>query len=282
MTIQTTVPQQRSPLDLRQDLGTRLRILRMRANLTGRELAELLGWDPSKVSRVEHAKTIPTPAEARAWAHHVGADDQADDLAAQAESVDAAYTAWRSVQQTGMRQLQEASNDLFDQTRRLQGYESRVIPGLFQTLAYSAVVLEQARARRGSPDDVAEAAAARNRLRHRVMDGPATIAYVIEEHVLRSPVAPTEVMAELGEQLVADSQRPNVSLGIIPIGPRARNGVENFAVFDGILVRTQLVGGRFAVNAPSDVAEYLRTFEELSGMAVYGDEARAIIRDAMG
>jgi transcriptional regulator with XRE-family HTH domain len=281
MSIQTT-PQQRSPLDLRQDLGTRLRILRMRAQLTGRELAELLGWDPSKVSRVEHAKTIPTPAEARAWAHHVGADDQADDLAAQAESVDAAYTAWRSVQQTGLRQLQEASTDLFDRTRRLQGYESRVIPGLFQTLAYSTVVLEQARARRGSPDDVAEAAAARNRLRTRVLDGPATIAYVIEEHVLRSPVAPAEVMAELGAQLVADTHRPNVSIGIIPIGPRVRNGVENFAVFDGILVRTQLVGGRFAVNTPSDVAEYLRTFEELSGMAVYGDEARAIIRDAMG
>lgn len=280
MTTQTTP--QRTPLELRQDLGARLRIIRLRANLTGRELAERLGWDPSKVSRVEHGTTLPKPAEVEAWCMHTGAEGEAADLAAQAANVDAAYTAWRSVQQTGMRQLQEASTDLFDRTRRFQGYESRVIPGLFQTLAYSAVVLEQARARRGSPDDVAEAAAARNRLRHRVLESPATIAYVLEEHVLRSPVAPTEVMAELAEQLVADTQRPNVVLGVIPIGPRVRNGVENFTVFDGILVRTQLVGGRFATNTPGDVAEYLRTFEELAALAVYGDEARALIRDAMG
>ncbi|WP_131738366.1 Scr1 family TA system antitoxin-like transcriptional regulator [Actinomadura roseirufa] len=280
MTIQAT-PQQRSPLDLRQDLGKRLRILRISANLSGKELAERLGWDPSKVSRIEHAKTIPTPADVRSWCVQVNAEDQADDLAAQASTVEAAYTTWRSTQQTGMLHLQEASNDLFDRTRRLQGYESRVIPGLFQTRAYATVVLEKARVRRNSPDDVTAAAAARNRLR-RVLDGPCTFAYVIEEHVLRSPVAQADVMRELAEQLTADSHRANVSLGIIPIGPRMRNGVENFAVYDGILVRTQLVGGRFAVNTPGDVAEYLRTFEELSSMAVHGDEARSLIRDALG
>ncbi|TDD79926.1 hypothetical protein E1298_26890 [Actinomadura rubrisoli] len=78
------------------------------------------------------------------------------------------------------------------------------------------------------------------------------------------------------------SSRPNVSLGVIPLGPRTRAGVENFYVYDQNLVRIQLLSGRFTVNAPGDVAEYLAAFAELSELAVVGDEARALIRDAIG
>lgn len=283
MTIHTA-PDQRSPLDLRQDLGRRLRMLRRQAGLSGKDLAERLGCHPSKVSRIELGTTIPSPADVRAWCAAAGADDEADDLAAQATSVEFAYSTWRSTQRTGglLRLQEEGITELTERTRRWQAYEPRVLPGILQTVAYASAILEVTRQRLDQPDDVGPAAAARFALR-RVLDGPATFAYLIEEHVLREPLAGPEVMREQAEQLVADSHRPNVSVGIVPMGTlRVRHATENFTIFDEEMVRVQLLPGRFTATAPGDVAEYLRAFEMLAGMAVYGDEARALIRDAIG
>lgn len=285
MTLQTStpaVPAPRSPLDQRHDLGKRLRSLRLRAGLTGVQLAERLDCHSSKVSRIEHGNAIPSPADVRAWCMATGHDDEVEDLAAQAASVEVAYSTWRSTQRAGgLLRLQEEVTDLFERTRRWRAYEPRLLPGILQTTAYASAVLEVARRRLDRPDDVAGAAAARYALR-RVLDGPATFAYVIEEHVLREPIAGPEVMREQAEQLIADSHRANVSLGVIPMGRRERHAVENFTIHDEDLVRVQLMAGRWTATAPGDVAEYVGVFETLSQMAVYGNEARALIDDAIG
>ena len=285
MTLQTTAPRPAPPsaLEMRDDLGKELRLLRKRAGLTGIRLGELLDCHVSKVSRIETGLTIPSPRMVRAWCHATNADDQADDLAAQAENVDVAYRAYRSTQRAGgLRRLQEEGiTELFEATRRWQAYEPRVLPGILQTVDYASAVLEITRQRLDQPDDVRGAAEARFALR-RILDGPATFAYLIEEHVLREPIADPDVMRAQADQLIEDSQRPNLSLGIIPLGRRVRTAVENFTVHDGETVRVQLLPGRFTATAPSDVAEYLTTFELLSSMAVYGDDARQIITDAMG
>lgn len=281
MTQQTSTA--RSPLDMRQDLGKHLRGLRKRAGLTGVQLAELLGCHPSKVSRIELGTAIPSPADVRAWCMHTGAEDEAEDLAAQATSVEVAYSAWRNTQRTGglLRLQEEGITELTERTRRWQAYEPRVLPGILQTVAYASAILEVTRQRLDRPDDVGPAARARFALR-RVLDGPATFAYLIEEHVLREPIAGPEVMREQAEQLIADSYRPNVSIGIVPLGTlRARHATENFTIFDETMVRVQLLPGRFTATAPSDVAEYHAAFEMLSGMAVYGDEARELIEAAV-
>lgn len=284
MTPQTSTPQApapRSPLDHRHDLGKRLRSLRRQAGLTGVQLADLLGCHPSKVSRIEHGNAIPSPSDVRAWCMATGHEGEAEDLVAQAASVEVAYTTWRSLQRAGgLMKLQRNVTDLFEQTRRWRAYESRVLPGILQTTAYTSAILEVTRRRLNQPDDVAAAAAARHELR-RVLDGPATFSYIIEEHVLREPVVDSEAMREQAEQLIADSRRPNVSIGIIPMGYRRRHAVENFSIHDDELVRVQLMAGLWTATAPGDIAEYVGVFELLSEMAVYGDEARDLIRAAV-
>ncbi|NDU74054.1 helix-turn-helix domain-containing protein [Actinomadura sp. DSM 109109] len=290
MTLQTSAPraahrsEHRTALEMRDDLGKQLRLLRRRANLTGSRLGELLNCHFSKISRIENGLTIPEAEMVRAWCHATGAGDEADDLAAMAENVDVAYRAYRNVQRAGgLKRLQEEGIvELFESTRRWQAYEPRVLPGLLQTVAYASAILEVTRQRLDQPDDVGPAAQARFALR-RALDGPATFAYLIEEHVLREPIAAPDVMREQAEQLIADSHRPNISIGIVPMGRlRARHATENFTIFDEEMVRVQLLPGLFTATAPSDVAEYRKAFELLSTMAVYGDEARDLIRDAMG
>lgn len=279
MTLQTSTS--RSALDLRHDLGKRLRSLRKRAGLTGVQLADKLGCHSSKISRIELGTAIPSPSDVRAWCAHTGADDEADDLAAQAAHVEVAYSTWRSTQRTGgLLRLQEEVTELFERTRRWRAYEPRLLPGILQTTAYATAVLEVTRRRLDRPDDVPGAVAARYALR-RVLDGPATFSYIVEEHVLREPLIGPEAMRAQAEQLIADSRRPNVSIGIIPLGFRERHAVENFTIHDDELVRVQLMAGRFTATAPGDIAEYIGVFETLSEMAVYGDEARDLIRAAV-
>jgi hypothetical protein len=52
---------------------------------------------------------------------------------------------------------------------------------------------------------------------------------------------------------------------------------ETFAVYDDRLVTVELVSAEVSVTQPSEISQYLKTFDKLRSMAVYGAEARALI-----
>ncbi|MGW5692284.1 helix-turn-helix domain-containing protein [Streptomyces asiaticus] len=111
----------------RRQLAARLREIRTEAGLTATELARRLDWYPSKVSRIEHARTPPAIADIRVWCAACGADNAVDDLVASAQSADSMYMEWRQLQKTGLRHLQESrcggrtiqSNDLLPLVEKL-------------------------------------------------------------------------------------------------------------------------------------------------------------------
>jgi len=118
-------------------LAARLRDIRKDAELTARQVAQAAGWHESKCSRIEHARTIPSPADIRAWCTICGVPDQAADLTATLRSIDSMYVEWRRMVRSGMRRLQEAPLPLYERTRQFRIYEPGVIPGLFQTAEYA-------------------------------------------------------------------------------------------------------------------------------------------------
>jgi transcriptional regulator with XRE-family HTH domain len=61
-------------------LASRLRALRTRTGLNGKELAERLDWPAAKVSRFENGARTPTANDLRAWAAACGDPGAADDL----------------------------------------------------------------------------------------------------------------------------------------------------------------------------------------------------------
>jgi hypothetical protein len=106
---------------------------------------------------------------------------------------------------------------------------------------------------------------------------------LIEESVLRYQIGDADAMAgQLGYLLTAGSL-PAVSLGIIPMATRERAQwpEETFHVYDDTLASVELVSARVKLTQPSEVALYLKTFEQLRGMAVYGADARALIVKAI-
>lgn len=99
----------------------------------------------------------------------------------------------------------------------------------------------------------------------------------------RQVVGDAEVMAGQLAYLLEATTFPTVSLGVIPFSAAGRPvwPLEAFTVFDDSRVNVELLSAQVTVTAPSEVVLYARAFERLSGIAVYGDEARARITGAI-
>jgi transcriptional regulator with XRE-family HTH domain len=62
----------------RLELGSRLRVVRRQAGLTGRALAAATGWHLTRVSKIENGVQLPNEADIRDWCRACDADDQVE------------------------------------------------------------------------------------------------------------------------------------------------------------------------------------------------------------
>jgi hypothetical protein len=206
------------------------------------------------------------------------------DLIAASRSADSMYLEWRRLQPAGMRRAHEAHVPLFERTRLFKAYCSTVVPGLLQTPAYAGALLSVISAFHGTPGDVEDAVAARMSRNRIVWSGNHRFAAIVEEAVLRQQAGSGDVQAAQLAYLAEAAELPTVSLGVIPFSASERPvwPLEAFTVFDDERVYVELLSAQVTVTAPSEVVLYLRAFEKLSALAVYGDEARALITAAIG
>jgi transcriptional regulator with XRE-family HTH domain len=267
----------------RESVAGQLRAIRKDAGLTVVELARRCDWHHAKTSRIENAKTPPSPTDIRRWCSACQAPERAADLIAASLNAESMYTEWRRRTRMGLRQLQDSYVQLFRSTSLFRIYSPTLVPGLLQTEGYSRALLSSNAHLLGIPDDAEEAAAARVE-RSKVIHEPGhRFVLVVEEGVLHYQLGDQDTMAaQLGYLLTAGAL-PSVSLGIIPssISQRALWPQELFHVYDDSLVSVELLSAQVNITQPSEVALYLKAFEQLRGMAVYGGEARALILRAI-
>jgi len=270
----------------RQLLADRLGEIRRDAGLTGRDLARMCGWHPSKSSRIENARTPPSAEDIRAWCRACRAGDQEENLVASLRAVEGMFIEWRRMERAGLRQAQEARLPLYERTRRFRAYSSWLVPGLIQTRAYTTAALQAIQQRRALVDDVAQAVAARIARQHVLHEGDHRFAFLIEESVLRGGIGGPGVMAGQLGHLITIGTLPNVSLGIVPMRPdRTRWPCEGFWIYDSAQANVELVSGYLTITQPAEIEQYATTFAELADAAVYGTRARALITaaiDALG
>lgn len=266
----------------RDRVARRLRDLRADAGLTGKELAARCGWTHPKTSRLENARTPPTPDDIRRWCSACGAEDQADDIIAQSRDAESAYMEWRRQVRAGLKRLQDSYIDLYRSTRLFRIYSPTLVPGLLQTEGYARAVLSGVAELLDIPNDADQAAAARVERSKIVYEPGRRFVMVIEESALYYQLGDADAMAaQLGFLLTAGAL-PSVSLGIIPKTVRRTLWPQElFHVYDDQLVSVELMTARVRVTQPSEVATYLKAFELLRGMAVYGADARSLILRAI-
>lgn len=74
---------------------------------------------------------------------------------------------------------------------------------------------------------------------------------------------------------------PNVKLGILPFAARLPVAPLNgFWIFDDALVTFETIAAEIHVRDPEEVVHYTSVFERLEQVALYGDDARAVMAAA--
>lgn len=268
----------------REAVAHRLRDLRKGAGLTVVQLAASCSWHYSKTSRIENALTGPSATDIRRWCTATHAEDQAQDLVVQSINAESMYRQWRDQVRSGLRYIQESRTRTLRETETFRLYSSSLVPGLFQTEGYALAVLGMAAGiHELRVDDSEEAAHVRVKRSRIVHEQGHRFVVVVEEPVLYCQVAEPDAMAaQLGYLLTAGAL-PAVSLGVIPMTARRTHWPEEtFHLYDDRLVSVELVSAEVNVTQPSEIAQYLETFERLRTMAVYGADARALIVKAIG
>ncbi|WP_431781019.1 helix-turn-helix domain-containing protein [Streptomyces chumphonensis] len=266
----------------REALAVRLAHLMRDAGVSGRELSSRCRWHPAKTSRILHAKAVPSDADIRAWCTACGADEQVDDLIAVARAVESMYMEWRRLHRHGMRRVQEDVLTRNAAARLCRAYTSNVIPGFFQTAPYAEALIHAITDFQGTPDDVTQAVAARLARSRYLYQGGHRFVVLLEEWVLHSRIGTVETMAGQLQHLFTVMPLPSVSLGIIPqAAQRTVWPLEAFYLYDDRHTVVETLTAGIHVRQPRELADYARAFTRLSGMAVHGNAARALIRAAL-
>ncbi|MCF6473265.1 helix-turn-helix domain-containing protein [Nonomuraea sp. MG754425] len=270
-----------NPQHAREALGHRLRELRQNARLTGYELAEQLGWQQPKVSKIENGRQTPSRDDVLGWTRITGAAEHAPDLIATLTNLETMYAEWRRQLRAGMRGRQESINELEDRTTLIRVFENVFVPGLLQTSEYARSLLEESAEFYEVPDDVEETIQARLRRQEVLYQGRKRFHIVVAEAVLRYRFCPVEDMIAQLDRLMTLSALRNVHFGVIPFDVRPRlSAPHGFWIYDERVVLVETIAAELTLTQPQEIALYGKAFNWLAGSALYGMEARRLITGA--
>lgn len=264
--------------EARSALGNRLRELRQQAQLSGRQLAEALSWPPSKVSKLENGRQIPSDDDIRCWTSVTNSEAETEALLASLHNLEEQHAEWRRILRGGLRPRQNELAELDQKTRTFRAFEATVIPGLLQTAEYArARFAEGARVLR-LPNDTNEAVQGRVKRQEILYRPDKRFHFVLTEAALRMRLCSPEVMLGQLDRLISFSALPNVRLGIIGFGTRyATSPWHGFWLYDNDRVLVETYSASLNLAQPQEITLYSSIFDELAAVASYGRAARAII-----
>ncbi|WP_405597565.1 helix-turn-helix transcriptional regulator [Streptomyces sp. NBC_01410] len=261
-------------------LGARLRELRAEAGLSGKDMAERLGWQRSKVSRLETGKQTATAADLTAWAA-VTDSSQASDLESRRRGLESQQRSWRRQLSAGHRSVQDRYVVEYQRTATMRGYEATVIPGLFQTPGYARHLLVKNSELMRSPRDTEEAVHARMRRQEVLYEAGKLFRVLVWEGALHALICPREVMAGQLDRLVGLIGMSTVELGIVPLGaPLPLTPKHGFWIFDEERVIVETINTELSYDSAEDVELYGRVWDGLNEAAAYGPRAHRLIARA--
>ncbi|MEV0361346.1 helix-turn-helix domain-containing protein [Nocardia fusca] len=270
-----------SAQEAREALGKRLREIRRRAGVTGRELSRREGWHESKVSKIEYGRLRASDADIRAYCKHSGAEKEQADLLATLHNIDSAYIEWRQKLGAGIRSEQQRILKVETESTLIRNYQPRVVTGLLQTPEYAEAMLRWATEFYELPGDIGEAVEKRMERQQVLYRRSHRFHFLMGEQSLYTTVGGDRVMLGQLDRLLSASSLPRVTFGIIPFQAEARAVFNNFVMYDNRLVTEEGSTASLTITQPREIALYGRAFDVLAGQAVTGRDARELITAAI-
>ncbi|MBG0817209.1 helix-turn-helix transcriptional regulator [Planomonospora sp. ID82291] len=263
----------------RTEMGVRLRQLREDSRLSGKELAERLGWQASKVSRIENARQTATVDDIRAWGRAVeAAPEIVEELTEELTGLLERQDSWRQRHRSGLAALQEDIRDLEARTTLLRAFEPGLVIGLLQTTEYARSVFNRLKRLYKAPDEVDAAIRVRMQRQEILYDQRKRFRFVLPEAALRYRLAPLDVMCGQLDRLLAVTALPNVEFGVVPFeAPLPSALLNGFWIYDREQVAVPTRTRNLVLRDSEDVTFYEQAFEEFCEVAAFREDARAVI-----
>jgi hypothetical protein len=101
--------------------------------------------------------------------------------------------------------------------------------------------------------------------------------FVIAQQALRTSVGSRDIMAGQLDRILSVMTLARVRLGIIPAAAPYVVPSHQFIIFDENLVHVEAISAEWSITQPSEIALYVRSFNQLAGLATYGPDARRIV-----
>ena len=269
-----------SPTLRRRRLGLELRRLRETAGVTIEQVAERLECSASKISRIERGHSGATPRDVRdilaVYNVHGAAAEELVQVAREARQ-----KGWWHLYGT---MLSGAYVGLEAAESAINGSEAQVFPGLLQTADYAREMIRRAR------PDIEQAELDRRihvrRVRQALLtqQDPVQFWVVLDEAVFHRWVGDRPVMRQQLDHLLEMTERPNVTVQVLPFAFGAHAGMEgSFAIlsYDGEVdpdvVFTENAAGGLFLEKEEDLRRYHLIFDHLQASALPPDHSAAFV-----
>jgi transcriptional regulator with XRE-family HTH domain len=276
-----------SPSLRRRRLAAELRKLREQSGQSTTDAAKRLGWQASRVSRIETRQSGITAPDLRK-------------LLDVYEVRDEEYRAYlaelaRRVNERGWWQKYAGliGGDYADlisleaEARTIRTYEQELVPGLLQTPEYARAVL-----RIGRPTETAEQIDRRVEVRMERQEvltrsdpTPPRFSVVLSEGVLRRPVGGHDVMRKQLEYLMRPRDRANVTVQVLPFDAGVHPSM--MAPFTMItfpdpddlgVVNVENATGTLFLEEHAEVRSYDEIWSTLQASALSADDSQAFLK----
>lgn len=272
-----------SHLRERRKLAEQLRAAREGTGMSGNRFAGILGWQQSRVSRIETGAIFPTLEDVRSWALATAADESV--LLTQHDRARAEYASWREQGvgaggQVSIAQLERASEIVAK-------FQPVIIPSQLRTAGYADILLRMPLGPMtwGLREEDIPARLAAQMDRQKILYEPGRrFRIVILEAALTTRLVPVPVMAGQLDRLVAITVGgvPALDFRIVPANAQVPVfPLSGFVIFDDHLVSIETIAGEQRISDAEGVKTYREAFSLLYESGIGGRVAGALIRSIL-
>ncbi|MEU7280032.1 helix-turn-helix transcriptional regulator [Streptomyces sp. NPDC045431] len=275
------------PAVRRRKLGEELRRLRLRAGLTSRDAARLVGWHQSKVSRIETGASGVTGEDVSRLLDAYGVREPRQRALVEALSgaaADGGGTGWWHAYRGVLPPQYQDFISLESQACAARTLETSVVPGLLQTADYARAVTRAALD--GLPVTAVDSLVEVRLARQEVLfgDPPLRLEAVLDEAVLRRQVGGPGVMRAQLRRLRELADLPHVRLQVLPFAVGGYVGLSGpFVIFSfanmsdlDVVVLDHLTSSLY-LERTEDLEAYSAAFRTMQAHALTPEESSELI-----
>ncbi|MDT3396273.1 helix-turn-helix transcriptional regulator [Streptomyces sp. B1866] len=273
----------------RRRLGEALRKYRQAAGLSLDQAARAMGWDESKMSRIETAKARMRPQDVAPLLKLYDVTDHSVVAPLEALAKDAGKQGWWQSYGDVVYLSYKDYLTLESDAESIHTYSADLIPGLLQTGAYAREIISATAINR-TPEEVAALAEVR-KTRQAILTAPKRplkLWAVMHEAALHQRFAslPALMRGQL-RHLLDMADLPNITIQVMPLTATPHPGM--LGLFSVVrfphpwptVVDLENIRGGYFVEGTDDVKVFESSFDRVVAAALSVDDSRELMRNLM-